>query len=327
MIDLAALMTLTGDKREEIDGKFEEILVTLRKSNLSPIRAIEIIIIFFTDTIDICSRATVGELMDLIRNFIHRIIVACPTLYVVFNIGHLFFDYITSVVEYDCSLSPNAPRFKAFLKKQRSTIRTEMESIPIEAISMLNTTHDTILTIGYSSLVKRMLLKTKDDKTRTIDVIIAERAPFYDGRRMASELSASGVSVTLIPDCCIANVIKRVTKIFLEPVCVLMDGSILTYAGADLVATIGHTYKIPIIVLSPHILFTNSPSIKVSHLTAPPSFVTIKRDESLEKLTRDSYVDVLVPKYTIIKHKFISTIVVGGYGKLSPSQVFIVTPK
>ena len=83
-----------------------------------------------------------------------------------------------------------------------------------------------VLTIGNSRTVERFL---RAASTRTFQVIVAERAPWYDGQVLAARLAQSGIDTTVITDSAIFAMMARVNKVIIG-----------THAGTLGAATASH---------------------------------------------------------------------------------------
>ena len=80
-----------------------------------------------------------------------------------------------------------------------------------------------ILTIGKSRTVERFL---RAASKRSFQVIVAERAPWYDGHEMAARLASVPIDTTVITDSAIFAMMARVNKVIIG-----------THAGSAAAAT------------------------------------------------------------------------------------------
>jgi len=69
-----------------------------------------------------------------------------------------------------------------------------------------------ILTIGKSRTVERFL---RAASKRSFQVIVAERAPWYDGHEMAARLASVPIDTTVITDSAIFAMMARVNKVII----------------------------------------------------------------------------------------------------------------
>ena len=69
-----------------------------------------------------------------------------------------------------------------------------------------------VLTIGNSRTVERFLRAASN---RKFQVIVAERAPWYDGQKLAARLAASTIDTTVITDSAIFAMMARVNKVII----------------------------------------------------------------------------------------------------------------
>lgn len=129
--------------------------------------------------------------------------------------------------------------------------------------------HEVILTYSSSTTVQRFLLKAA--AKRKFTVIHAESYPnnhqkvhsLVSGNPNASSedatipaetlyktLTASGISVILIPDSAIFALMSRVNKVILGTHAILSNGALLAVAGSKLVAHAARAHHVPVVVLS-----------------------------------------------------------------------------
>lgn len=104
-----------------------------------------------------------------------------------------------------------------------------------------------ILTIGQSNTVEHFLKNAS--RKRKFTVIVAESAPSYSGRLLATSLSSSGIPTILIPDSNIVALLPRCSKVLLGPHVVLADGALLSIVGSLPLATAAKAMRVPVVIV------------------------------------------------------------------------------
>jgi translation initiation factor eIF-2B subunit beta len=104
-----------------------------------------------------------------------------------------------------------------------------------------------ILTIGHSNTVEAFLKNAS--RKRKFTVIVAESAPSYSGRLLATSLSSSGIPTILIPDSNIVALLPRCSKVLLGPHLVLADGALLSIVGSLPLATAAKAMRVPVVIV------------------------------------------------------------------------------
>lgn len=105
--------------------------------------------------------------------------------------------------------------------------------------------HDIILTLGHSQSILNFLTEPHINMT----VFVTERAPEYDGIKMAAELRRNHLNVVVIPDCAVFAILPKVSKIIVPVFTVLENGGIVSYSLAHSVALAAKHYSTPFIAL------------------------------------------------------------------------------
>lgn len=86
-------------------------------------------------------------------------------------------------------------------------------------------------------------------RKRKFTVIVAESAPSYSGRLLATSLSSSGIPTILIPDSNIVALLPRCSKVLLGPHLVLADGTLLSIVGSLPLATAAKALRVPVVIV------------------------------------------------------------------------------
>ena len=102
-----------------------------------------------------------------------------------------------------------------------------------------------VLTHSFSSTVLRSLrLGIKGG--RSFKVFATESYPGMEGKQLAKELIASGVSVTLIADSAVISILQKVNLVLVGADSVLKDGSLIHKVGTRDIAAVAETRDIPV---------------------------------------------------------------------------------
>lgn len=100
-----------------------------------------------------------------------------------------------------------------------------------------------VITHSYSSTVIEILRKAKG-----ASVIVTESRPLYEGRRVARELSESGIPVTLITDASMGYFASKAEIALVGADTILADGSLVNKMGTYLLALASRKGSIPFYV-------------------------------------------------------------------------------
>jgi translation initiation factor eIF-2B subunit beta len=126
---------------------------------------------------------------------------------------------------------------------------------------------ETILTLGNSRTVEQFLRTARS--RRAFQVMVVERAPWYDGQQLAARLAAAGIDTTLIPDSAVFAMMARVNKVIVgthagawhahahppswaltAAATVLANGGLLAPSGSCMVAMAAKHHATPVVVLA-----------------------------------------------------------------------------
>ncbi|XP_063844208.1 translation initiation factor eIF2B subunit beta-like isoform X1 [Scylla paramamosain] len=102
---------------------------------------------------------------------------------------------------------------------------------------------------------------TKAATQRKFHVIVAERAPKYDGHPVAKALCTAGIETTLIQDSAVFPIMSRVNKV------IKVNGGIETFVGAASLASPPKFYSVPLYVRTPTYKFSLMGCEEISHQT------------------------------------------------------------
>ncbi len=102
-----------------------------------------------------------------------------------------------------------------------------------------------VMTHSYSSTVLSSLAAETAGGRR---VIVCEGRPLFEGRRLAQQLTAAAVDVTLITDAQAGALMAETEAVLVGADAVLADGSVVNKAGTYLLALAAHDHHLPVYV-------------------------------------------------------------------------------
>lgn len=127
------------------------------------------------------------------------------------------------------------------------------ESISRQALDHIHQ-REVVLTFGRSRTVLEFLKAA--GRKRTFDVIVAESAPLFEGRKTALALAKEGINVTVVTDSAVFALMSRVNKVIIGVRAVLANGGLLAHSGAYLIAMAAKAHHVPLVVVSGLYKFT-----------------------------------------------------------------------
>jgi len=128
-----------------------------------------------------------------------------------------------------------------------SELETSIENITTQSLEHIHS-DEVILTAGHSRTVEKFLIQA--GRKRSIKVIVAEGAPYFQGHKMAAKLSEDKIDVTLITDSAVFAIMSRVNKVILGTHSILADGGLQSVAGSHMIAVAASHHSVPLIVVS-----------------------------------------------------------------------------
>ncbi|KZO95284.1 eukaryotic translation initiation factor 2B beta subunit [Calocera viscosa TUFC12733] len=136
-----------------------------------------------------------------------------------------------------------------------------------------------ILTLSYSRTIEQFLKSAARDRHFT--VIVAETAPSYSGRLMATALSSANIPTVLIPDSSIYPLMPRITKVILGAHAILANGGLFTQCGCALAAAAARAHSTPVVVCAGQ--FKLTPAWNLYHEYAALDFAGPEKVISFEE--------------------------------------------
>jgi translation initiation factor 2B subunit (eIF-2B alpha/beta/delta family) len=155
---------------------------------------------------------------DTLRELAAKLEAAQPNMASVRNVAHLCARLVAG--SSDAALA---------LREVRRELSGAHEKIARNAVKLISG-KPTIVTLSRSLAVVSTL-KLLHSRRMLATVFVLESLPGREGRRAASQLSASGISTQLTPDTQAANVVRRCDLVLTGADTVLLDGTLVNKAG------------------------------------------------------------------------------------------------
>ena len=107
---------------------------------------------------------------------------------------------------------------------------------------------DIVLTSNYSQQVAEILIENA--KTKKFKVLVAESIPLFNKKSQAENLIKNGIDTTIIEDDDIYDVMNKLAKVkvLIGGRAILVNGGLITYAGAYNISLAANMFSIPVIV-------------------------------------------------------------------------------
>jgi translation initiation factor eIF-2B subunit alpha len=109
--------------------------------------------------------------------------------------------------------------------------------------------NDTVLVIGYSSLIANVLIKMKE-KQLNLNIKVMELRPECDGHLMYSTLSKAGVHSELISDSLLGIEMEKVDYVLTGAEAITENGGIINRSGTYTAAIVAKSMQKPVYVLA-----------------------------------------------------------------------------
>ncbi|CAH0553481.1 unnamed protein product [Brassicogethes aeneus] len=219
-------------------------------------------------------------------------------------------DYTTPLKDLKMSLLDHLSEYKVELE-------TSTDNIATQAAEHIHT-NEIILTVGKSNLVEKFLKNAA--KKRSINVIVLEQAPLYQGHEMAARLAKANIQTTIIPDSAVFAMMSRVNKVIIGTHTVLANGGLRAASGVHSIALAAKRYSVPVMVLS-H-MYKFSPIYSASHkqeafnvMASPANVLPYSSGPILNK------VQVLNPVFDYVPPELV-TLFISHQGGNAPSYVY-----
>ncbi|XP_039301486.1 translation initiation factor eIF-2B subunit delta [Nilaparvata lugens] len=106
---------------------------------------------------------------------------------------------------------------------------------------------DVILTYGCSSLVRRILTESHKSGTK-FSVIVADGAPWFEGREMLKRLVKEGLTCSYVPISAASFVMREASKVVVGAHALLANGCVVSRAGTSQLALLARSYNVAVLV-------------------------------------------------------------------------------
>ncbi|CAF1935297.1 unnamed protein product [Rotaria magnacalcarata] len=220
-------------------------------------------------------------------------------------------------VEGEVSVQRLKPELMDDLNWYSSDIELSVKNLSQQALAHIHA-NELILTLGYSYTVEQFF-KYAASKNRKFHVFILEHAPFFTGHKMAVNLSALNIPVTVVTDSAVFAIMARVNKILIGTRSLLANGGLTAKSGTYNLALAAKHYNVPLLVCAPTYKFspTYLPSFDPVMCNTFPSPENILSYESIYQ----SSLDIVVPMHDYVPPELVTLIIGSGMGN-APSYVY-----
>ncbi|EDV20373.1 uncharacterized protein TRIADDRAFT_31911, partial [Trichoplax adhaerens] len=107
--------------------------------------------------------------------------------------------------------------------------------------------NEVILVYSFSSLVLKILTDAHEKKKK-FRVIVVDSRPKLEGRELVNRLVKIGIRCSYVLINAVSYVMKEVTMILLGAHALLANGYVMSRVGTALVASVAHSYNVPVLV-------------------------------------------------------------------------------
>ncbi len=163
----------------------------------------------------------------------------------------------------------------------------------------------TLMTYSYSSSVIELLGRLKPRR-----VIVSETRPSHEGLRMARELVAQGISMTLITEAQIALFAQEVDAVVVGADTILPEGDLINRIGTRLLALAAKDADVP--------LYSISETLKVAAPSEPIPFAP--QEGKPKEVCDEKWLEVRNVYYEMTPARLVTTYVTET-GLLEPTEV------
>jgi ribose 1,5-bisphosphate isomerase len=163
----------------------------------------------------------------------------------------------------------------------------------------------TLMTYGFSSSVVELLTRLKPRR-----VIVSEVRPLGEGLRVARELVAASISMTLITEAQIALFVQEADAVVVGADTILPDGDLINRIGTRLLALAAKDADVP--------FYSASETMKVAAPSEPLPFAPEEGDP--KEVCADKWLEVRNVRYEVTPARLV-TAYVTEHGLLDPAEV------
>ena len=183
------------------------------------------------------------------------------------------------------------------------SIQTAADGMAASARSAVPT--DTLMTYSYSSSVIELL-----GRLRPRRVIVSETRPSHEGVRMARELVAQGISMTLITEAQMALFVQEADAVIVGADTILPEGDLINRIGTRLLALAAKDAEVP--------LYSISETLKVAAPSEPIPFAP--EEGKPNEVCNEKWLEVRNVYYEMTPARLVTSYVTET-GVLDPSAV------
>ena len=117
----------------------------------------------------------------------------------------------------------------------------------IERINTKIDNDDTIMTLGYSMLLRNALISAWKSGKK-FKVIVVDTRPRFEGKDMLKALVEIGIPTTYCLISAISNIMTSVTRVFIEAHALMGNGNVMSHSGASQIALVAKAFNVQFIV-------------------------------------------------------------------------------
>ena len=207
----------------------------------------------------------------------------------------------------------------------RNRIELAQELIVRNCVKKIHN-EDVIMIYSRSSAVIQSLKAAKKEG-KEFRVIVVDSRPLHDGKKVLEELAKEDIRCTFVTQTAIGYVIDQVTKILIGAHCIFSNGSLMSRTGTSLVALMGNSCNIPVIVCCETYKFSERvqiDSIVFNEIADPDSLIEIGNVEPILCDWRDIRdLKLLNIMYDVTPSEYIS-IVISEFGMIPCTSVPVI---
>lgn len=181
------------------------------------------------------------ELLERLREAAVALAGARPSMVAVANtVGLLLAD------ARDHGAQTDVGSLRSFVAERARQIEEQwQDTVDVIAAHAAPLLPSVVMTHSHSSTVLSSLTA---ERAGDRHVIVCEGRPLFEGRRLAQDLAAAGVDVTLITDAQAGAFMAEAEAVLVGADTVLADGSVANKAGTYLFALAAHDHRVPVYV-------------------------------------------------------------------------------
>eukprot|EP01125_Pyxidicula_operculata_P012157 TRINITY_DN398_c3_g1_i1.p1 TRINITY_DN398_c3_g1~~TRINITY_DN398_c3_g1_i1.p1 ORF type:complete len:472 (+),score=117.35 TRINITY_DN398_c3_g1_i1:33-1418(+) len=185
---------------------------------------------------------------------------------------------------------------------------------------------DVVLTYSSSHVVRQVLKKAYDSKTK-FRVVVVDSNPRFEGRTQLEKLSSYGIDCTYVLLSGLSYIMKEVSKVIIGAHALLNNGAVVSRTGTAVVAMMAHAAQVPVMVACETYKFYDRvqlDSICFNEVEDPEDLVAGDVNETkLQTWRKNNKLKLLNLAYDTTPMEYVS-VVVTEMGMIPPTSVPVV---